>query len=483
MSADFWASYVSGAVGILIGNRLDVLKVKAQASTASSAPVGTLEADRGIQRFTALFRGAAAPILGYGALNSILFMSFNRSVKIMDPSIFDYTKLAGVDLSKIWVAGAIGGLATFVVSAPSELIKCRAQLVVDGKGSSYGVFKDILKHNGFRGLYYGGTITALRDSIGYGWYFFSYELTKRLLLSRQADPFVAPTASEVLVSGGIAGVVTWLSIYPLDVVKTRLQTQPTWAAEREQLLPGRNRVLQREQSSVSVARSIWQDSGVRGFYRGIGICSLRAFIVNAVQVQFCHVDAAWSLLTSQSGMRTRESWRILAVTNEACSISSNISPASSSSPCRSDCPGTFNPVSASFGAERWSLLHLLHRWMVGVLRYIQAGSAFDVLHRFIGRIMLGGLAVLTIRTKSDRGVGHLLGMCFFLEHSYSVSQQIVSMARLTFCSDLYLPSLVVLSSSVLVQVVAVGKIFGAFDAVKGSQRRQIFRGFRIFVEG
>ncbi|KAJ9611570.1 hypothetical protein H2200_004754 [Cladophialophora chaetospira] len=283
MSGDFYASYVSGALGILIGNRLDVLKVRAQANTDISLPVGSLEQDNAFKKFTALFRGAAAPILGYGALNSILFMTFNRSLKMMDPSIFDYTKLAGVDLSKIWAAGAIGGLATFVVSAPSELIKCRAQLIVDGQGSSYGVFKDIWKQGGIRGLYYGGAITALRDLFGYGWYFWSYELTKRLILSRQVDPFISPTAAEVLVSGGIAGVITWVSIYPLDVIKTRLQTQPAWSAERQSLVPIGNAVNQREQSSLGVAREIWHGPGLRGFYRGVGICSLRAFIVNAVQ--------------------------------------------------------------------------------------------------------------------------------------------------------------------------------------------------------
>lgn len=284
MSADFWASYISGAVGILIGNRLDVLKVRAQTNTGNSLSVSTPEQGTNLQKFTALFRGAAAPILGYGALNSILFMSFNRSLKLMDPSIFDYTKLAGVDLSKIWVAGAIGGLATFVVSAPSELIKCRAQLVVDGRASSYGVFKHVWKHGGLQGLYYGGTITALRDSFGYGWYFWSYELSKRLLVSRQPDPFESPTARDVLISGGIAGVITWVSIYPLDVIKTRLQTQSSRSVERQPLLPGNNLVAHREQTSLGVARDIWQSSGVRGFYRGLGICSLRAFIVNAVQV-------------------------------------------------------------------------------------------------------------------------------------------------------------------------------------------------------
>lgn len=309
MSADFWASYVSGAVGILIGNQLDVLKVRAQAGTSSAPQVSQPERSYNVQRFTALFRGAAAPILGYGALNSILFLSFNRSLNLMDPSIFDYTKLAGVDLSKIWMAGAIGGLASFVVSAPSELIKCRAQLVVDGQGSSYGVFKEIWKHGGVRGLYYGGTVTALRDSIGYGWYFWSYELSKRLLLSRQPDPFASPSAADVLISGGIAGVITWLSIYPLDIVKTRIQTQPYLAVERQSLLHANTVASQGEQTSLSVARDIWRSSGIRGFYRGLGVCSLRAFIVNAVQVG-CYPPRFDSMsLTGRSGMPMRELWQ------------------------------------------------------------------------------------------------------------------------------------------------------------------------------
>ncbi|RMZ74878.1 hypothetical protein DV737_g5645, partial [Chaetothyriales sp. CBS 132003] len=257
MSADFWASYLSGALGILIGNRLDVIKVQYQAgpthhgpnspfqsystlptttpqqqsSNASihssySIPTNNSNISSNVSRITNYFRGAAAPILGYGALNSILFVTFNRSLKLMDPAIFDYTKLAGTDLSKIWVAGAIGGLATFVVSTPTELVKCRAQLLVDGQQTSYAVLRHTLRHFGVRGLYTGGVVTAVRDSVGYGWYFWSYELCKRLLVGqRSAEPFVDMKAWETLVAGGIAGVVTWASVYPLDVIKTRIQTQ------------------------------------------------------------------------------------------------------------------------------------------------------------------------------------------------------------------------------------------------------------------
>ena len=283
MSADFWASYISGALGILIGNRLDVIKVQYQASTPASPAPSTSTQANNVARLTQYFRGAAAPILGYGGLNAILFMSFNRSLKLMDPAIFDYTKLAGVDLSKIWAAGAIGGLATWVVSAPCEFVKCRAQLVVDGNGSSYGVFRDTLRRFGVRGLYTGGVVTAVRDSVGYGWYFWSYELCKRLLLSRQHDPFVQMRAWETLVAGGIAGVVTWVSIYPLDVVKTRVQTRRAAdrSPEMERLLEGG--MKERKVGSREVAREIWREGGLKGFYRGVGVCSLRAFLVNAVQ--------------------------------------------------------------------------------------------------------------------------------------------------------------------------------------------------------
>ncbi|KAF7455104.1 Mitochondrial carrier protein [Pyrenophora tritici-repentis] len=40
MSADFWAGYVSGAAGIIIGNPLDLIKTRLQAGKAAQ----TLEA-------------------------------------------------------------------------------------------------------------------------------------------------------------------------------------------------------------------------------------------------------------------------------------------------------------------------------------------------------------------------------------------------------------------------------------------------------
>ena len=277
MSADFLAGYLSGALGIVIGNPLDVLKVRLQAGrndAIKSAVVGS----RG-QPF-AWINGAAAPIVGYGALNSLLFVSYNRSLKMMDPSIPDPTKLAGVKVSKIWVAGAIGGLASWTVSAPTELIKCRAQLAINSRtSSSYRILKNVWTSEGFKGLYLGGVVTSLRDSIGYGFYFSTYEICKRILLSRQADPFQDPTSMDVLVSGGIAGVMTWFSIYPLDVIKTRIQGRLA-LSEAEDLMT----VRRKPHGIIGVTREVYSQEGAIAFYRGLGVCSVRAFIVNAVQV-------------------------------------------------------------------------------------------------------------------------------------------------------------------------------------------------------
>ena len=111
--------------------------------------------------------GVTAPILGYGALNALLFVSYNRTLFLLDPSISNPTRLSDTSLSAIWTAGAVGGLAIWLISAPTELVKCRTQLGHEGQ-TSWTVTKDIWRKGGLRGLYHGGGVTSIRDSVGYG---------------------------------------------------------------------------------------------------------------------------------------------------------------------------------------------------------------------------------------------------------------------------------------------------------------------------
>ena len=292
MSADFWAGYISGAAGILIGNPLDVVKVRLQASSSTTITIplpaaATATAAPSQQqrrpwttRIRALTSGTAAPVLGYGALNALLFVSYNRAEALLNSFVSSGGGTGagggtGSNLWTTWIAGAVGGLATWAVSTPTELVKCRAQLssssspsaatataaVTGPPLSSWAVAKRVWRADGgIRGFYLGGAVTALRDSVGYGFYFWSYELCGRWMRRWREDGgggggggggrggqgddgggVLGGEAARVLLCGGVAGVVTWASIFPLDTIKTRVQAQQVGtaagvASERSPLL-------------------------------------------------------------------------------------------------------------------------------------------------------------------------------------------------------------------------------------------------------
>ena len=99
-------------------------------------------------------------------MNALLFVTYNRTLAFLhnDPS----TPPSTSSFFNIYCAGAAGGLATFFVSAPTELIKCRAQVSTDRAATSWTIARDVWRKEGIRGLYHGGGITSVRDAVGYG---------------------------------------------------------------------------------------------------------------------------------------------------------------------------------------------------------------------------------------------------------------------------------------------------------------------------
>ena len=173
MSADFWASYASGALGILIGNPprrnqssspsrsliphhhlhqpcpTSTLTSSTSTTMSPAHPDATLKSDN-TKRLTSLFRGAAAPILGYGALNSNPLHDLQPHPPLPGTK---YLRLHQTrrrrPLSKIWVAGAIGG-SSYVGHQlrRASTLNAGRSLVVDGQGSSLGVFAGDGKEGG-----------------------------------------------------------------------------------------------------------------------------------------------------------------------------------------------------------------------------------------------------------------------------------------------------------------------------------------------
>ncbi|KAJ3276751.1 hypothetical protein HDV01_002804 [Terramyces sp. JEL0728] len=124
---------------------------------------------------------------------------------------------------------------------------------------------------GIPGLFKGLPTTIIRETPSYGAYFASYELMCRMI------PDVDPNEPSpgLLLAGGFAGIIGWLSTYPIDVVKTRLQSGRT-----------RLTVVQEERNPkyknlINGLRVIAREEGVRVLFSGLGATAIRAFPTNA----------------------------------------------------------------------------------------------------------------------------------------------------------------------------------------------------------
>lgn len=85
-----------------------------------------------------------------------------------------------------------------------------------------------------------------------------------------------------------------------DVIKTRVQAQetpPVSVSEQTGLLQAST---QRRLGAIEITKQAYQSEGIAVFFRGLGICSARAFIVNAVQWAVYE----WMMLLLQEKMHT-----------------------------------------------------------------------------------------------------------------------------------------------------------------------------------
>ncbi|EJD74828.1 hypothetical protein LOAG_17912 [Loa loa] len=79
----------------------------------------------------------------------------------------------------------------------------------------------MIKQHGFLSIYKGTWITVARDGPGYGMWFVTYEFcTQKLSNDGTASSL---TTFQLLLAGGIAGIMSWICNYPLDVIKTQFQ--------------------------------------------------------------------------------------------------------------------------------------------------------------------------------------------------------------------------------------------------------------------
>ena len=300
---DLVAGSIGGGAGIIVGQPMDVIKVRlmaasgapapAAASTASpsapAAPVqykGTWDCAVRTLRHEGLggfYKGLGPPIVSVGAYQAVCFASFGVCLR----AVTEATE-AEASLPALFLAGCGSGAATVVVTTPSDLIKIKLQLQTGaaaaeassaGAAGSSGAARQykgmldcgahVLRTQGVRALYTGGVATLCRDLQSTGIYFASYHWTKRRLAAHWGggDGGGHSVAAELL-AGGLAGSAAWGSIVPFDVVKTRLQMQV-------------DHPVKRYRGVAHCFRTVVREEGWRVLFRGTVPLLLRAFPTNA----------------------------------------------------------------------------------------------------------------------------------------------------------------------------------------------------------
>ena len=132
-----------------------------------------------------------------------------------------------LSIADIAGCGSLSGLATAFISAPVEHVRIRMQVQgASGAGPQYkgsvDAFSSILRTHGLTKLFQGFGATVARETLGYAGYFSTYELTKRALMGPEGEAGLG--LGHFLFAGSVAGFGMWMPMYPLDVIKSKMQT-------------------------------------------------------------------------------------------------------------------------------------------------------------------------------------------------------------------------------------------------------------------
>jgi hypothetical protein len=315
---DFLAGTAGGFFGKLLDYPLDTVKVLLQTSSSSSSTAGSTATVQyrsawhcfrhtcETNGFMSLYKGISAPLVGSMAENAILFWMYGHCKRF----VMTVSSMASGGTEPIWAArfeqeidgddfddhghnmsllqlsfaGAAAGCGAATILTPVELIKCRMQvqnniIAATASGDAVAaasghegfvrykgpldVFLRTIREEGiFRGLYRGHTSTLLREIPGNFVWYGVYESVCRFHLN---PPNGIHTKSDLpitvhMIGGAAAGVGYWTAFYPADTVKSMQQTRPDLKTK----------------GFVDVFRTVFNESGVAGLYRGWAITAIRA---------------------------------------------------------------------------------------------------------------------------------------------------------------------------------------------------------------
>lgn len=121
------------------------------------------------------------------------------------------------------ISGAVAGAVSRTAVAPLETI--RTHLMVGSSGhSTTEVFHNIMKTDGWKGLFRGNFVNVIRVAPSKAIELFAYDTVNKQLSAKPGEQPKLPIPAS-LVAGACAGVSSTLCTYPLELLKTRLTIQ------------------------------------------------------------------------------------------------------------------------------------------------------------------------------------------------------------------------------------------------------------------
>lgn len=175
--------------------------------------------------------------------------------------------------SQYYLAGGFAGITNSFLSGPIEHVRIRLQTQPHGAGALYSgpldCIRKLTNQGGFlKGVYRGQAVTYLREVQAYGMWFLTFEFLMNQDAKRNNVKREDISSLKVATYGGIAGEALWMSSYPFDVVKSKMQCD-TFGAQ------------QQFKSMRDCFKTTYATEGMMGFWKGLGPTLLRAMPVSA----------------------------------------------------------------------------------------------------------------------------------------------------------------------------------------------------------
>ncbi|KAF9732859.1 hypothetical protein PMIN06_005733 [Paraphaeosphaeria minitans] len=283
------AGGVGGICAVVVGHPFDLVKVRLQTAekgvySGAMDVVRRTIAKEGMAR--GLYAGVSAPLVGVTPMFAVSFWGYDVGKQLV--SSFSTVHNNQFSVAQVSAAGFFSAIPMTLITAPFERVKVLLQIqgqkqLAPGEKPKYAggvdVVRQLYKEGGMRSVFRGSAMTLARDGPGSACYFATYEVVKRKLTPK--DPVTgAPgqlSLSAVMVAGGAAGMAMWIPVFPIDTIKSRLQS-----AEGRPTIGG-------------TIRGIYASGGYKAFFPGIGPAMARAVPANAAT--FLGVELAQKAMT------------------------------------------------------------------------------------------------------------------------------------------------------------------------------------------